>query len=114
MVLVYLLLSLVATAGQETLARWSHSRSQFLERGMRELLAEPELVAAIYSHPMIASLYRGTYAEAKEAKQLPSYIPAKNFSAAFLDIAARGRDVTSSADAGPNAGKLTVDSLRKS
>jgi hypothetical protein len=113
MVLVYLLLSLVATAGQELLARWSHARAALLEEGMCELLVEPELVAAVYSHPMIASLYRGTYAEAKKKKQLPSYIPAKNFSAALLDIAVRGRDMTSSADAGPRAAPLSADSLRK-
>jgi hypothetical protein len=113
MVLVYLLLSLVATAGQELLARWSHARAALLEEGMCELLVEPELVAAVYSHPMIASLYRGTYAEAKKKKQLPSYIPAKNFSAALLDIAVRGRDMTSSVDAGPRAAPLSADSLRK-
>src|SRR4051812_28658324 len=113
MVLVYLLLSLIATAAQETIARWSNERSKMLEGGMQELLDEPELVHAMYEHPMISSLYTGRYADARKNNQLPSYIPSENFSAAFLDIAVRGRDVNSSTDAGPNATRLTPDTLRR-
>jgi hypothetical protein len=113
MVLVFLLVSLIATAAQETIARWTNQRSQMLEGGIKELFDEPELVGAIYEHPMIASLYTGRYADARKNNRLPSYIPSSSFSAAFLDIAVRGRDVDSSTDAGPNAARLTPETLRR-
>lgn len=113
MVLVFLLLSLIATAAQETIARWGNERAKLLQGGMKELLDEPELVDALYEHPMISSLYTGRYAEARKENRLPSYIPSASFSAAFLDIAVRGRDLRSTADAGPNAARLTPDTLRR-
>ncbi len=44
-----------------------------------------DIVQAIYDHPLISSLFKGDYSDAKKNSQLPSYIPARNFSQALLD-----------------------------
>src|SRR5262249_10083199 len=82
------------------------NRSKDLERGICELLestpsksAAPgdttqpanttnqlNLVQAVYDHPLISSLFKGTYKEAKSSGELPSYIPARNFAHALVDI----------------------------
>ena len=95
MVLVYLLLSFVAAAVREGVETLFKERSQFLQRGVTELLHDPDLTAALFSHPQVSALYRGNYAEAVRNKQLPSYIPSRNFALALLDIAVRGRDPNS-------------------
>src|SRR4051812_17515712 len=100
LVLVYLLLSLIATAAQETIARWGNERARMLEGGMKELLDEQDLVDAMYDPPMSPSLHPGRSPDPGKNGRLPPYAPAANFSAAFLDIAVRGRDVNSSPDAG--------------
>ena len=76
-------------------------RSVELERGVRELLNEQgggNLVQKLYSHPLIYSLFNGDYDPAhinkngkyKKGSTLPSYIPARNFALAMLDMALPG------------------------
>jgi len=51
----------------------------------------PSLVEKFYNHPLINSLYEGTYAESQRAglrTKLPSYIPARNFALALMDLVA--------------------------
>jgi hypothetical protein len=60
------------------------------------VLATPSLVERLYSHPLVSSLYEGTYAESHGAgllhyfkdMKLPSYIPARNFALALMDLVA--------------------------
>jgi len=113
MVLVYLLLSFVAAAVREGVETLFKERSQFLQRGVTELLHDPDLTAALFSHPQVSALYRGDYAEAMRNKQLPSYIPSRNFALALLDIAVRGRDPNSASEAGPGAAPLSLPSIRQ-
>jgi hypothetical protein len=114
LVLVYLLLSLLASAVREALEGWLRMRATNLERGIKELLdADDGLVEAVYSHPHVAGLYRGTYEEARKKKQLPTYIPSSNFALAVLDIAARGRDTGAARDAGPDAPVLSLAMVRQ-
>jgi hypothetical protein len=113
MVLVYLLLSFVAAAVREGVETLLKERSRFLQRGVTELLHDPDLTAALFSHPQVSALYRGDYAAAVRNKELPSYIPSRNFALALLDIAVRGRDPNSTSEAGPGAATLSLPSIRQ-
>lgn len=57
-------------------------------KGRFGLVAPPELPTAgvltrVYTHPLVASLYSGTYGT--DAVRLPAYIPARQFALALLD-----------------------------
>ena len=92
LILVYIVLSLIVTSGKETVEAVLKTRSKDLERGIEEIFRSGKgdaagSLQAFYDQPLIAALYRGSsYAAAKTANELPSYIPAKNFSAAVLSI----------------------------
>lgn len=111
-ILVFLLISFIATALREAIESWRKARAAYLEKGILELLggsAATDLAKAFYDHPLIYALYRGEYS-AQEAKpgiklfllrnarelfiprgrSLPTYIPAKNFAGAIIDLAVRG------------------------
>jgi hypothetical protein len=86
---VYLTLSLICSAMQEALAAFLKLRSHDLYRGIRTLLDDPKglgLVRDFYSHPLIDSLFPGDY-EPGNHKNLPSYIPARTFALAIMDLA---------------------------
>lgn len=102
MVFIYLLLSLLSSAANEMIELILKQRAMYLERGIRELL-EPGtrsgaegLVRNLYSHPLINSLFEGTYensgirntARFLKGTKLPSYIPARNFALALMDLVA--------------------------
>lgn len=90
LVFVYLLLSLVCSAVNELLEGWLKNRAKDLERGLRELLQDPDgtgLVKAVYEHPLINGLFNGKYDPAQKGN-LPSYIPARSFALALLDMTA--------------------------
>lgn len=95
--LVFMLVSLMCTAVREGIESMTKMRARNLERGVRELLHDPDgtkLAATLYDHPMVSGLFRGTYDEARKSKfKLPSYIPSRNFALALLDIATRGADM---------------------
>jgi hypothetical protein len=102
--LLFLFMSLIATALRELIENILKSRSKNLERGITELLNtgnKSNLVSAFYTHPIIASLYKGDYQPG--SKDLPSYIPRQSFSIALLDI------VAGASQAGH---QLSIDSLR--
>lgn len=108
MVFIYLLLSLLCTATNEFIELMFKKRAIDLERGIRELLQsksesgspagpvsdDSDIVKKIYNHPLVNSLYGGTYEKsgirsrviAIRRTQLPSYIPARNFALALMDI----------------------------
>ncbi len=65
LMLVYLLLSLVASGVREMVEARLKTRSASLERGIREILRDPtgeDLARALYEHPLVSSLYAGSYA----------------------------------------------------
>lgn len=97
LILVYLLLSLVCSAFQESLESWTKIRASHLEQGLRELLRDSDgtrLLQDLYNHPMIYGLFRGDYDPAKVRSgfttTLPTYIPAANFAVALMDTLVRG------------------------
>jgi hypothetical protein len=86
LIFVYLLLALVCSAVNELIARIFALRSKTLEAGIRNLLqgkTDPqgkELLSLFYEHPLIRGLYR------QGTKRRPSYIPARTFALALMDI----------------------------
>jgi hypothetical protein len=91
MALLFLFASLIATAAQEFLEGILQKRGKDLEKGIRELLNDPEaegdLTSSFYNHPRIASLYAGTYRAG--SRRLPSYIPSESFAITLLDLILR-------------------------
>ncbi len=83
--------SLICSVVREALEGFFRTRPKLLEQGLHELLDENgdapgDAVEAFYNHPLIDSLFYGPYAP--NSSSLPSYIPAKHFSAALLDLVA--------------------------
>jgi hypothetical protein len=107
LVLMFLLMSLVLTAVQETIESILKTRAGDLNRAMFELLQrDNQLLEKFYDHPLIFALHRGGRTEPgsemvnatedyvapdREArKHLPSYIPRETFAAALLDLLRSG------------------------
>ena len=101
-IFVFLLVSMICSAIREGIESWVKARAAFLEQGIRELLHDRHAVGiarSVYTHPLIYGLYLDEY-RPRAASQplsalarggnLPSYIPARSFALALLDIAARG------------------------
>jgi hypothetical protein len=101
LVVVYLLLSLICSSVNEGIESMLKNRALQLERGIREILSDPEgtqLAHLVYNHPLISGLFQGHYDPAQlrkhwwssgkvyVRKNLPSYMPAANFALAVLDI----------------------------
>jgi hypothetical protein len=106
--LLFLFVSLICTSFQEGLEAILKSRASDLERGIRLLLHDPQGSGAtktFFAHPLIYSLFKGQYQPGSlvpdgkgglvmpraDRANLPSYIPAANFSAALIDLVATGR-----------------------
>lgn len=105
LIFIYILLSMICTTINEYIESFLKLRAVDLEQGIRELLSDhkgEDFVKDIYSHQLINSLFRGTY-NTKEIRNkdktgddkkkrysrgsdLPSYIPARNFALALMDI----------------------------
>lgn len=98
MVFVYLLMSLICSAANEIIESFLKNRATDLERGLREMFNQEgggRLARAFYNHPMINGLFQGKYKRTEKAisfvdylkpTNLPTYIPARNFSYAVLDL----------------------------
>ena len=89
-VFIFLLLSLLCSAVNEFIESIFKNRAKNLERGISELLGDPDhqtgFLKALYDHGLVNSLFKGNYETAKRKGNLPSYIPARNFALAVLDI----------------------------
>jgi hypothetical protein len=108
MIFIYLLLSLMCTAANEIIELMLKKRAIDLEKGIRELLdpgstptgdsTTPDIVRDLYNHPLINGLFEGTYETSRIANTtsvirrtlLPSYIPARNFALAMMDLIVPG------------------------
>ncbi len=110
--LLFLFVSLICSAIREAIETVINTRASDLERGIRELLDDPTgegAARALYAHPLIFSLYDGTYRPdrlrphrslltgsrslrmpVRSRGSLPAYIPSANFARAFLDLTLRG------------------------
>ena len=99
LILMYLLLSLLCSSISEALETVLKNRSRQLERGIREILDDPDgskVTHLVYNHPLISGLFQGDYHAGRisagknngiyRGGNLPSYIPSANFALAVLDI----------------------------
>lgn len=93
---VFFLFSLLVSAVREAVESVLKARAVHLERGIRELLDDPDgtgRVQQLYSHPLLFSLYQGTFqAKLKRFRGtgLPTYIPSAQFASALIDLVLRG------------------------
>lgn len=111
--LVYLLLASICSLLRERVEALLKTRAVNLERGIRELLDDPGgtgLTALLYAHPLVFGLFEGQYEPGKikpktglmpVGTKLPSYIPARNFAQALLDVVARHGAPAPDAAGGP-------------
>lgn len=91
LIFVYLLLSVIVSSAKELIESVLKQRAVHLERGIRLLLDEknqPGLAKQLLEHPLIGCLYQGRYDSQNKIKpsSLPSYIPARSFALALMDI----------------------------
>jgi hypothetical protein len=89
MVFVFLLLSVVCSGVNEFLEALVKNRARDLERGIRELIGDPQnatgFIEKFYNHGLVNSLFKGAYSPDKK-RNLPSYIPSANFALAVIDL----------------------------
>jgi hypothetical protein len=97
--LMFLMLSLVTSAVREGIEGVIKARAVNLEDGIRALLDDKDgtgLARLFYEHPLISSLYKGSYAPIAKrffGRKLPTYIPARHFASVVIELARRGPDV---------------------
>ena len=90
-VFVFLLLSLIASTINELLLSLVNMRARFLVKGLKELLNSSDgkgLMEEFFNHGLIFGLFRGDY-KAGKSGNLPSYIPARSFALAIMDLIPR-------------------------
>ncbi len=103
LIFVYLLLSLMCSAANEIIELWLKKRAIDLERGLREMLVPGsksgvnDIVQKLYDHALVNNLFDRTYNASRIASplryvlrtHLPSYIPARSFALALMDLVGR-------------------------
>ena len=87
MVFLYLLLSLIASAVNELLAALLQARAKLLEKGIARMLDSVDAQTKLYDHPLLRNLHGQDELRLLKLrrKELPSYIPARNFALALMD-----------------------------
>ena len=103
LIFVWIVLSLSIIQIQEWLNTRMDKRARDMEEAIHEMLANPNLKAQLYDHPVIRGLTSKKRSEpsripawfyrypllrgfTKEIRKLPSYIPAQQFSLAMFDL----------------------------
>lgn len=122
-IFVNILVSIICSSIREGVEGLLKSRAAYLEHGIRELLHDKKgegLAKSFYEHPLIYGLFTQKYIPGKDLKRppilakggdLPSYIPAKNFAIALMDMATRGQQ-TDDVSSHPNSPVISVDAIR--
>src|ERR1039458_1918615 len=77
---IYLLMALVCSTVNETIAGVINSRGKTLEKGILSLLHDPDLKKKFYDHPLIQGIKQD------DDGRLPSYIASNKFALALMDI----------------------------
>ncbi|HET6596818.1 MAG TPA: hypothetical protein VFG81_14425 [Anaerolineales bacterium] len=103
-IFVWIVLSLTTIQIQEWISTWLDKRAHDMEDAIHEMLANPNLKAQFYDHPVIRGLTAKKRREpsvtdpwyyryplirgfTKERRRLPSYIPSQQFALTLFDIA---------------------------
>lgn len=82
-------ISLIASSINEAIASALKLRGRTLLTGIKSLLNDPQftgLAQAIYNHGLINPQAAGRAKNQRELTNKPSYIPAKQFASAFIDV----------------------------
>ena len=104
LIFVWIVLSLSVIQIQEWITTWLDKRARDMEEAIHEMLANPNLKAQFYDHPVIRGLTAKKRSEpsvtdpwyyqypilrgfTKERRKLPSYIPSQQFALTLFDIA---------------------------
>ena len=91
MIFVYLLMSLLCSALAEFFESLAKFRAKDLERGIGQLLGNPQITAAFFNNPLVKPLFE---------ERKPSYIPARTFSLALWNMATAAAEGSPTAVAG--------------
>jgi hypothetical protein len=123
-IFVFFLTSILCSAIREGIEALLKTRATHLEEGIRELLHDPNaagLAKQLFQHPLVAGLYAGKYQPPRfswwwptamtSGRNLPSYIPSRNFALALMDMAARGPAIDA-VSSHPSSGAITFESVR--
>jgi hypothetical protein len=103
-IFVWIVFSLTVSQIQEWISSRLDKRAKDMEFAIREMLANPDLKAQLYDHPVIRGLTANKRSKpskiptwfyrypilrgfTKEKRKLPSYIPSQQFALALFDIA---------------------------
>lgn len=112
LIFVYLVLSLICSALNETISSIFAWRADFLHEGIANLLDDPKITGLakdLYDHSLIQSVTRRRRRRffRKEGSRYPSYLPKDMFSLALLDqVGAMGKhtgELKQALEAVPNA-----------
>jgi hypothetical protein len=90
LIFVYLVLSFVCTALNETVASLFAWRADTLREGIANLLGSDEERRRLYDHPLVSGLIRQKSRWWHRDQRYPSYIPANVFATAILNPAREG------------------------
>jgi len=115
MIFIYLLVSLMCSSANEIIELMLKKRAIDLERGIRELLVPgsksgtADIVQKLYNHAAVNNLFGRTYEQSRIGSrlrrvmrtQLPSYIPARSFALALMDLVGTVPASAARAGAGP-------------
>jgi hypothetical protein len=125
-IFVFLLVSIICTAVREAIETKLKTRAAHLEHAIRELLHDrgaEGLAADVYRHPLINALFSGEYQPTEfkkgppgaltRGRDLPSYIPSRNFSMALMDIVVRG-PAANAATSGSGTAQVNTQNVRAS
>jgi hypothetical protein len=121
-IFIYIVVSMICSAIREGIEALLKTRAAYLERGICELLHDRQaagIVKSLYNHPLIYGLFSGEYNPTPVKRSsifarggnLPSYIPARNFALALMDLAARGPE-TDAVSSHPNAPTISLENIR--
>jgi hypothetical protein len=123
-VFVFLIVSIICSAIREGLEAILKTRAAYLEHGIRELLGDrgpTGLAGQLYAHPLVSGLYSSDYAPPPtrsslswffaRGRNLPSYIPSRNFALAIMDLTARGP--VNAQDENRDQVPLDIETLRR-
>lgn len=100
LVLVYLILSTLASAFRQLAAYFFDQRAKHLQAGIQALLQDEAtgLAKQLYSHPLIRDVPEGS---GRAASKMPIHIPARSFALSLMDMLSREAAQAAAAPATP-------------
>jgi hypothetical protein len=109
MIFLYLLLSLISSSANELISAVFQARAKLLEKGIVRLLDSQAVKDRLYDHPLLRNLHGQDepWLIKLGRKELPSYIPARNFALALMDTVLPGTGARNALTPARNAAQGT-------